>query len=374
MGEESFTYVLSPVTSTQNFAHRVADENLPSLEESMEFTEKMTGTLLIDYDGFIEDLLLGFCRVPNGAHDYRVGVGRGEYAAPAGAILPATIKAVGLDPSSSASSLFQDGAWPFVWAQFERDVTRETLIIDGTPCNDALIALRRIQKLLADAYDELPSRITAAKTHGHRKADECGGLASRFLNTAWGFLGNVQVAYKKMVRNKKLAEAARIAILMAQQTVMAFPVELLHAQFSRSSQGNFKEKDAAESKIVYIGERIASKENDDERSDPPHKEESRRMIVRVERRNHGSRLPYVRVEKFMHVFTLDESANASIKLELCIVIEVSLFTSDQVELNWEWRRPPHTSSGDAAAAPPQPPEEEKQRLNKGEFIHAFTDF
>ncbi|EKF29203.1 hypothetical protein MOQ_007024, partial [Trypanosoma cruzi marinkellei] len=322
MEEESFTYVLSPVTSTQNCAHRVADENLPSLEESMEFTEKMTGTLLIDHDGFIEDLLLSFCRVPNGARDSRVGVGRADYAPPAGAILPTTIKAGGLDPSSSASSLFQDGAWPFVWAQFERDVARETLIIDGTPCNDALIALKRIQKLLADAYDELPSRTAAAKTNGHGKADGRGGLASRFLNTARGFLGHVEVAYKNMVRKKKLAEAVRIAILMAQQTVMAFPVELLHAQFSRSSKGDFKEENSAESKIVYIGERIASKENNDEKSGPPPNEESRRMIVRVERRNHGSRLPYARVEKFMHVFTLDESANASIKLELWIVIEV----------------------------------------------------
>ncbi|RNF14026.1 uncharacterized protein Tco025E_05983 [Trypanosoma conorhini] len=354
MEEESFTYVLSPAATPQGYVHRVVDERLPSLDESMEFAGKMSGTLLVDRGGFIEDMLLGFCRVSRG-----VAGGR-RHAPPGGGIWPTAVApggAVSLRLAAAAPPLFQDGAWPLVWAQFQRDIARETLMVDGAPCSDASVALERIQRLLSDAYDgmSLPYAATQARASEGERGEE--GLSSLVFNSLRRALGNARHAYKKVVKERKLGEAVRIAILAAQQSVMAFPVELLHAQFGRTSRaGSAEGEEGVGSETICIGEPRPDGSHGSGETSPLPDEEGRRMIVRIERRNPGGGPPFVRVEKFLHVYTVDEAANVSTKLQLWIVIELSFFTSEQAELSWEWVRPPGPPPA-APAAPTQPPEE-----------------
>ncbi|RNF08040.1 hypothetical protein TraAM80_02974 [Trypanosoma rangeli] len=352
MEEESFTYVLSPATTTQECVHRVAEEKLPSLAESMEFAAKTGGTLFIDCEGLIDDVLLSFCRVSEGVNGGRA------HAPPGGGFLPATTAPHCAKSGSSAPAPFQAGAWLYVWEQFQRDIARETLIIDGTPCSDAYAALERIKRLLSDAYDAMPARFISAQTWGSAEEHGDGGLRSQVSHAVRGLLGDAQRFCKKVWKKGKLDEAVRTAILVAQQAVMAFPVELLHAQFGGTSQAGAAGGDDAGSEVIYIGEPYLNSPQGDGGTAPSTGGESRRMVVRVERRNQGRGPAFVRVEKFMHVFAVDGSANVSTKLQLWIVIELGFFTNDKVELKWEWLRAPGPSPAPNTPAPETAEKEE----------------
>ncbi|ESL11026.1 hypothetical protein TRSC58_01233 [Trypanosoma rangeli SC58] len=356
MAAESFTYILSPAATTQECVHRVAEEKLPSLAESLELEAKTSGTLFIECEGLIDDVLLSFCRISEGA------TGGRAHAPPGGGFLPATTAASHAKPGLSAPAPFQRGAWLFVWEQFQRDIARETLIIDGTPCSDARAALQRIRRLLSDAYDEMPPRFTAAQTRGPAEEYGKGGLRSQVSSAVWGLVGNAQRFFKKTWKKGKLDEAVRTAILVAQQAVMAFPVELLHAQFGGTSPAGTAGEDDVGSEVVYIGEPCANNPLGDGEAAPSTDGESRRMVVRVERRNQGRGPAFVRVEKFMHAFTVDGSANVSTKLQLWVVIELVFFTNDKVELKWEWLRAPGPSP-----APPTPPTPAPEMVEKVEW-------
>ncbi|KEG11619.1 hypothetical protein DQ04_02441080 [Trypanosoma grayi] len=349
MDEKSFTYILTPATSTRECVHRVLCKDLPSLEEAVESSERMSGTWLVERDEFVDEVLSGFdrtakCRSFSRDNSSSSSSGRiristvKEYSSPGGCILPETVEARGNVHSKRVPPFFEEGVWPLVWAQFERDIRRETLLIDGTLEDDAVRALDRIQALLLDAYNYQLPHNTGDAILSTGENPETKGFFSGLFTTARGLARRVQSAYAEMSKWRAVADALRLAVLMSQQTVLALPVEILNAQFcepSRDSSGS----DRGEGQTVYIGEPHVGSAKRGEAPSHPDEEARGRMIVHLARRDRGNRLPFVCVEKSLHVSTVDEAANHSTKLRLWIAVRVDLFTKDHVELNWEWRRP-----------------------------------
>ncbi|KAH9600681.1 hypothetical protein LSM04_001008 [Trypanosoma melophagium] len=328
MDEDTFTYILPPAASPKECIRHLLQENLPTLVEASTDAEGRRGTLIISRSEFIADVLCSF--------DYQKC--NETPAPPGGAILPTAVvpgEAVSLIP---VPPIFDGGDWPRVWTQFVRDVPRETLLIENTLYDNAFIAFDRIQNLLDNAYDDIPKDKRGHGLLGFDKSLENGGIFPLFSTVWYSFRD--RLFSSDGIKKREVAKAIRLAIIASQQTILAFPVELLHAQFSKFRPYDENNNNThAEHQVIYIGEPQKSFQAKIEDCDNPHAA-TERMKVRIERRRDGIQLPFVRVEKTLDAFTVDDAANHSTKLRFQIAIEINFFSNDGVELTWEWRRPP----------------------------------
>ncbi|ORC88129.1 uncharacterized protein TM35_000181860 [Trypanosoma theileri] len=327
MDEKTFTYIFPPAASAEECIRHVVDEKLPTLIEAITNAEGSRGVLLISRSEFISDALRSF------ACQKEIET----YSSPGGGIIPTVVLPREREPSIPVPPIFDWDEWRFVWKQFVRDIPRESFLIENTPYDDAFIALDRIEDFLNNVYDDIPEGKRSLGVFGIDKLQEKGVIPTFFF-TAWDKFRYL-ASSSEAVKRRGVEKAIRLAVLAAQQTILAFPVELLHAQFSRFHNQGTSEVTHAEEEVIYIGEPQENNGGKNETCDNPHAE-NKRMKVRIERRSNETQLPFVRVEKMLDAFTVDDTAKHSTKLRLQIAIEINFFSNDDVELTWEWRRPP----------------------------------
>lgn len=333
MDDETFACIVPPAATIQQCFDRLLNEAPPSLDDG-EGTEGKTWSMLIDRREFVEDTLQSFEVLEARRKETMRNASGQAYAAPSCGVVPTVVEPSGKGLPYAVSSFFGEGKWEHVWSQFERDVARETLIVNGLVCRDAEAAFEKISDLMNDAYDELLAQNSNEETNSPARVP--GWKGRGILRTARSFVELVKETVKKPAKERKVKESVRLAVLGAQQTILALPLELLTAHFSKSEEDVGKDDDYVP-QMVHIGE--MSYDPRDEGVKRYSENSPGRMFVQVERRSQGSRLPFVRVDKQLRVFTTDEAMVRREKLYLRIIVEINLLSDDQVELSWEWGRP-----------------------------------
>uniref|UniRef100_A0A7S1QAJ3 Uncharacterized protein n=1 Tax=Neobodo designis TaxID=312471 RepID=A0A7S1QAJ3_NEODS len=263
--DEGFVHVTRPLMTVRQFTDWVRDVRLPNADAVMQGRlEDDTIQALVARPTFLRDLLASF--------DARLRKGATTTA-------DATPTA---EPSSHDDVAVEGDAWPRLWAQFVRDLPREELRIEGellSPPADAAgaqdlaidpagyaadVVLPKLRACIArrlppasptDGDGAVPS-----STPGSKQAPTHGGIGiMRGLATILGLGGNTSPmaaspsdggasagpdsAYPTPPgipegntaagghRADVVEGYARLAVLMAQQAVLALPLEIISAQF-----------------------------------------------------------------------------------------------------------------------------------------------
>lgn len=126
--------------------------------------------------------------------------------------------------SQSIMHRISDAVWERVWSQFKLDVGREHFIVGTTRYVDPDSALNAVRKEV--------SLVVAQRT---KRVDTYASLSWRKM-AQW--LSRTPVL-QDSVDSKTVEFASRLVALFSQQSVLAFPFELMHAQYASHDAAMF---------------------------------------------------------------------------------------------------------------------------------------
>ncbi|KAG8345753.1 hypothetical protein TRVL_03416 [Trypanosoma vivax] len=334
MDEEEFILMLPSATTVKECFDRVSHEKIPSLSGPQQGIGREVRTLPIKRSQFFEDMLHSFnaaekrhsCNSSQTTRALTVG----------GPSIPTGMQNPVLESSYTIPHPFNSEKWSLVWKQFERDVPRQDLYVNGLLCGNATQAIKRIMDLMSTSWWELENRALTSTTTIPCPPPASTGMFDTVTRSVSTILQAIRNVRDCLVGNEKVYQAVRLAVLSAQQSVLGLPLEILNTHvrtISLQQQGG----EMSNTQTICLGE-IQSSSGASESSPGPNSWGSqRKMIVHIQRHTSGSRLPYVCIEKNLHVFTVDVMGIQVPRMRVWVSINIDLFLDTPVMMKWRWQ-------------------------------------
>ena len=285
--DSSFVLLMKPQDSVADVLQFLSNENLPNAEAVM--SRRISGeevTTLLNRRSFLHDMIKSFST----ADDSVAQNGKDE------------------------KFVITSSQWARVWRQFTVDVGREVFRVDNVRYSSPDDAVTAVAKFIAAAIDA--SAATKRSPVASPSASSSVWWLMEYL-VPWdmGTGSPAPATAESSMEHSSINDMARLVILLSQQSVLAFPYETLHKQYTERCHGE-----------LFLGD-IPS-----DSSDPL----KNAMIVDLQMERPG--FLTLSIKKAFRVFSLVDSEPCTL-FTVKMQMELQLFSnSDPVELRWKFDR------------------------------------
>ena len=276
--EEGFVVVLEPQLSVRRFLDELGKEHLEGTDTVIKLNVPSEGNeffALLGRESFFSDLLKGFRGDPELEHP----------------------------PGTPSRTKIDDHRWSSVLRQFGLDLPRENFLVDGLCYTD-----------MHDAMEAIKTHIKRVHTEICERTKQSFSLMHFIYSMASSWLWN-----PSHVQEPCLDEAAKLVVLLSQQSVLAIPYEILHRQYA-----------ALDDRELMLGEIAQMRDwTRNAALKPPNLPNA--MSVHLQSPVAGK--SQLTISKKFRLFTIVDSEPVTLFV-VDASLRVDLFSTDDVELRW----------------------------------------